>query len=100
MKDCKYCGIKDINDGGKEKLHYHHILGRNNEKSEDIEWKIYLCPEHHNISECRSWIQLPFTVFSIQGYLFDLYLINNGDIEYIISLIENEKKYKNLWKSF
>lgn len=91
MKQCKYCG-------SKKNLQEHHLLGRNDKNSELPENKVFYCFKCHNVAECRDYIKLPFTSYSIQGKLFDIYVKSGGNIEKILNLIKL-KKFKKLWKN-
>jgi len=93
---CIFCGKLSNKSGGNQFIGIHHAQGRNQSDSEDKKEKLPLCQEHHDISECRGWYNLPFTDYKIQGKLFDEY-IKTGDIEYIISYID-QGKYSELWE--
>lgn len=93
---CQHCGKLSYKTGGKEFISNHHTKGRNQPDSENEKEKLPLCNDCHDISECRNWLELPFTEYKIQGRLFDKY-VKNPDIEYILKLIKGNK-YLGLWR--
>lgn len=94
IKACSFCGLPDYSDGGNDMIIEHHPKGRSREDSE--KGKIFYCERHHQVAECREYVNLPFTNFQITGKLFDIYAVKKN-IEEIEELI-NTGEYNQYWQ--
>lgn len=75
-KSCLICGKKGF-------LHVHHVFGgRNRKKSEKYGMKVYLCPDHHNMSEKGVHFD-PLLDLSVKKYAQKIFEENHSHEEFM-----------------